>query len=337
MAEVTTFPPPVDDPGAWTAEDLAGDESWIQTLPKDTRSEIYAALEDAARRQVTWDALAPGDLQLPHLDASMARAANDVERGFGMALLRGLDTSALSEAQLRILLTYASLHLGTPRPQSAAGELMTVMADQGAEYASDPEARGYQSSDEMQPHTDGCDVLAVLCVRQAQEGGSNYFASSLAIYNELRRAHPELLDGLFRGFHYNLRDGAQRGDRADVTEVPIPVFFERDGVLSCFFNRKSIEGAVAKLAQPLSERDKEALLMIDRLAQEDRFRFDLRLEAGDLLFVNNLTTLHSRRGFRDGADPDRKRAILRMWLTSHRPRPLPEPYHSALRQGFGKR
>ena len=50
----------------------------------------------------------------------------------------------------------------------------------------------------------------------------------------------------------------------------------------------------------------------------------MRLEAGDMQFVHNHTLLHDRTAFEDWAEPERKRHLLRLWLSSPEARPLPE-------------
>jgi hypothetical protein len=46
------------------------------------------------------------------------------------------------------------------------------------------------------------------------------------------------------------------------------------------------------------------------------------LELGDIQFINNYTTLHSRTGFVDGPEPHQKRHMLRLWLKLPKPWPL---------------
>ena len=45
------------------------------------------------------------------------------------------------------------------------------------------------------------------------------------------------------------------------------------------------------------------------------------LEPGEAVVMNNLTTLHARTAFENGADLADKRLLLRLWMVSHIPRP----------------
>jgi hypothetical protein len=62
------------------------------------------------------------------------------------------------------------LHLGTPVPQNVQGELLTDVRDVGAD-PTDPSARLYKTRAEQDFHTDGANVIGLLCLRTAKRGG----------------------------------------------------------------------------------------------------------------------------------------------------------------------
>jgi hypothetical protein len=49
-------------------------------------------------------------------------------------------------------------------------------------------------------------------------------------------------------------------------------------------------------------------------------------EPGDMQFVHNHPMLHDRMGFEDWPESERRRHLLRLWLSSPRARPLPPVY-----------
>jgi hypothetical protein len=62
----------------------------------------------------------------------------------------------------------------------------------------------------------------------------------------------------------------------------------------------------------------------------------MELEVGDIQFLNNYVTLHSRTPFEDFDEPDRKRHLLRLWLSIPGSQPLPaqwEEYYGDVRSG----
>ena len=68
------------------------------------------------------------------------------------------------------------LHLGSPVPQNFDGELVTDIRDVGAD-PDDPSTRLYKTRAEQDFHTDGADVIGLLCVRGARRGGESRAAS----------------------------------------------------------------------------------------------------------------------------------------------------------------
>ena len=65
----------------------------------------------------------------------------------------------------------------------------------------------------------------------------------------------------------------------------------------------------------MSELQREALDFIERLAESPEFHVTFRQRPGDMLFLNNFVTLHRRAEFVDHLDPERKRHLLRIWLS----------------------
>ncbi|MYG27335.1 MAG: TauD/TfdA family dioxygenase, partial [Boseongicola sp. SB0677_bin_26] len=67
----------------------------------------------------------------------------------------------------------------------------------------------------------------------------------------------------------------------------------------------------------------EALDMFDRLANDRDLHLSMRLRPGDMQFVYNHGLLHDRTGFLDWPEPQRRRHLLRLWLSVPGDRPLP--------------
>jgi alpha-ketoglutarate-dependent taurine dioxygenase len=72
----------------------------------------------------------------------------------------------------------------------------------------------------------------------------------------------------------------------------------------------------------LTTFEKASLDFLDEQTRRADLRLDMDLEPGDIQFINNYTTLHSRTEFMDGALPHQKRHMLRLWLKFPMPWPL---------------
>lgn len=73
---------------------------------------------------------------------------------------------------------------------------------------------------------------------------------------------------------------------------------------------------------PLPEVQREAILLVNELANEERFHFGMMFEPGDIQLLNNHVTYHARTEFDDYLEEDRKRHLLRMWLSMPNTRTL---------------
>lgn len=321
---------PVRDSADWTPADL-GDRDWIETWTGEECAELNAVAAAIAH----WPDAGAAVVDAPLASAHLHRLAQQLETGPGLALVRGAPTANWTEEQAKAVTLWMGWQLGAPRGQNADGALLSAVRDVGASYARDPEARGYMSSDELQPHTDGCDVTGLMCLKRAKQGGETRIASSIAIYNHICETEPHLIAPLARGFPFYVRDADGKGGR--LLPAPLPVYFEEQGVLSSCFNSKSVEVAVEKRGAELSAIERNALERVRSLAQDPAFCIDVALRPGDLLLFSNWTTFHSRRAFVDHDDPAQRRCLIRLWVHSRIERPLPAWMAKAARSGLGAR
>ena len=158
-------------------------------------------------------------------------------------------------------------------------------------------------------HTDSAEIVGLLCVRDAKEGGLSIYSSSLKVHEIIAREHPEYLAVLERGFRCDRR-GEEAPEDDPVTPYRVPVFSTRDGVLSCRFVRGVIDKGAERLGETLSTLEQEALACFEEVAQRDDLRFEVMLRPGEASFINNYEILHARTGFVDRDDPAKKAAAV---------------------------
>jgi hypothetical protein len=174
-------------------------------------------------------------------------------------------------------------------------------------------------------HTDRCDVVGLLCARQARAGGISKLASSVAVHNEMIRRRPDLATLLYRDIHRS-RFG-EEADRHDVVYA-LPIFGVRDGKFTSHYSLTFIEVAqMVPGVPPLTAAQQEAIELLMTLA--DELSFAMHFEAGDMQLVNNHVIYHARTAFEDDADGGRVRLLYRLWLSMPNSRALP-PGHEVL-------
>jgi hypothetical protein len=238
-------------------------------------------------------------------------------------VLRGLNISNYSQKFTAAIFCGLGSHIGRARSQNSDGHILGHVRDVGAD-ANDPNSRIYQTCDRQTFHTDSADVVGLVCVRKAKEGGRSLLVSAETIYNRMKAERPDLLEKLFDPIATDRRGEIPEGEKPF---MEIPVLSWNQGYLSVFYQRQYIESAQRfSEAMELTPKHIEALDMFDALANDPNLYFSMQLEPGDMQWVYNHSQLHDRAGFLDWPDPTKRRHLMRLWLSMPDDRPLPEYY-----------
>jgi hypothetical protein len=297
----------VTGPSAWTGAKARGDKDWVVRLTDDHVRELQRLNDNPKNTAAT--SLREDDL--PALRAVMKQAHSDLTKGRGFVLIKGFPVDKFNMEEIERLYLGLGRLLGTPISQNSYGDLLTHVRDEGKKYQTTTDlkgARGYRSNEALLFHTDLGDVVGLLCIQKAVEGGRSSISSSMTVFNEAIRHHPEYIPVYFNGFPLlNLEEGG------DQKEYRIPIYSEQDGIISCAIRRNTIE--TAKLnGVKFTDLELKALSFLDQTAAREDIRFDMDLEPGDIQLINNYITLHSRTHFTDGDTPQLKRDLIRLWL-----------------------
>lgn len=322
------IPGPIDSPADWRGPDLARRTDWICRLTAGDRAEIAAGLEHALARNRPFADMTAADLPLPTFAQRLLHARDVLETGCGIFLFRGFPVADRSVDDLRRLYWGIGRHVGTAVSQSKRGDMLGDVRDIGTDV-SGREGRGYTSNAELEFHTDSADVSALFFLRTARAGGLSRFVSSVAIHNEIARRNPEFLEVLYRPYIWSRQGQERAGEAAWYGQ---PIYGVAQGRFASRYIRTHILSARKHHgAPPLTDIQREALQAIDRLAGDPAFCLDMMLEPGDMAFLNSHTTYHARTEFEDHPEPERKRHLLRLWLSVPNSRPLPEGWSEIYR------
>lgn len=322
MTRTTDLPPNrIERSSAWIGEDMSKNPNlWKQTL---SSSEI-TELEQAAKRfKNTITNIADISIEsfpLPRLGKKLGELRRTLTHGIGFQLIRGLPVQNYSVETAAAIFCGIGAHLGAARSQNAMGHILGHVRDIGAD-SGDTKARIYQTSDRQTFHTDSADIVGLLCLKTACEGGKSLLVSTETIYNEMNKARPDLVPLLFEPIATDRRGEIPEGEKP---YFEIPVLSWHQGYLTGMYQRQYIDSA-QRFAQAmrLTEKHVEALDLFDQLANDPRLHLSMQLEVGDLQFVYNHALLHDRTGFMDWPEPERKRHLLRLWISAPNDRPLP--------------
>jgi glycerol uptake facilitator-like aquaporin len=312
---MTSLPRTLSTEAAWIGPDMAARRNWIHELTRAEIDELDSAVARARASGKPLAQLSRADFPLDGLARSAERWLDVLDGGRGFVLVRGVPVERYGEEDASLAYWGLGLHLGIAVSQNAAGDLLGHVRDAGVERR-DPTLRLYRTRERLGFHTDGSDIVGLLCLRPAKSGGTSRIASSAAIYNEILRRRPDLASTLHEPFPFD-RNGEERPGEPPFFSLPI--CRETDGRLRTFYIGWYIRDSQRHPQAPrLTRAQHEVIDLIDQIAADPRIHLDMDFRAGDIQWLENAAILHARTEFEDHAEPERKRHLLRLWLTSRR-------------------
>ena len=198
----------------------------------------------------------------PALDADLAAVLERIKTGPGLMIMRGFPVDKYDAERMQAVYWGIGTHFGVGVSQSADGDYLGHVTNVAKA------SRGYTTDRELHLHTNSAEIVGLLCLRDAKEGGLSIYSSSLKVHEIIEREHPEYLPVLERGFRCDRR-GEEAPEDDPVTPYRVPVFSTRDGLLSCRFVRGVIDKGAERLGEKLSTLEQEALACFEEVAQRD--------------------------------------------------------------------
>lgn len=307
-------PEPLERYAEWRASDVTEPSAWTMTLTADDLGELDQALAHA--REATTDVLAvtAADFPLPTLAPRLQDFARGLIDGCGFGRIGTLDVDRLSPEDASWIYWGIGMHLGDPWPQNAKGHLLGDVRDQG-KAPDDPTARGNEiGGHPLTFHSDGSDLVGLLCLDSGVSGGESLVANALFAHNELVRTRPDLAAVLYEPLPYDFR-GEQADDGRPFYEVP--AFTRHGDRLFIRYIRPFIDASQRHDSAPrLTDEQRDAMDAYDALVEDPENRVEMLLRPGEMQFVNNYHVLHGRRRYVDDPSTGSVRWLKRLWLAT---------------------
>jgi hypothetical protein len=297
----------VRDPMAWVGSDFSSDDDLVYHLSPATVAgleEIIVRVRDMPR-----DSIGREHVGHPDVDGAAREVYEELIRGRGLVVVRGLPVAEHTIDENERLFWCWLSHFGELLSNNSFGHRMVRVQQEVLPGGVQP-ARGTKSAAELAMHNDSSDLFSLLWIHQAEQGGESQFSSGPAAHNTILATRPDILPILYRGFPHHRRS-EQPDHQPDVTPYDVPIFSNVDGRIAINFTYSSILPALHVLGRELTPEEDEALEILRRVLVEQQV--ELRMQPGDASMANNYAMCHSRSDFVDGADPERRRLVLRAW------------------------
>jgi hypothetical protein len=308
----STTPTAFANAAAWTGREMSKSEDWIYRLNDAEIAASLRAAEAVRSLKATATSLDRDAVELGALGEAARRWRDVLHRGRGFVLVRGLPVDGMSETEAAALYWLLGQQLGSPVPQNFAGEVLTDIRDTGAD-PDDPSTRLYKTKAEQDFHTDGADIIGLLCLKTSKSGGQSRIVSSVTVYNEVLRRRPEVAPLLFENFYWHYFE----------PQMPAPVHFARPicAVRGSSLNTAFIPWYIRRAQEladvpPMTPEQQAAIETMEQTANDPSLYLDMDFQPGDIQWLKNAVILHKRTAYEDWGEPEKKRHLLRLWLAA---------------------
>ena len=302
----------IEHPSAWRGCELPPlDEMAYQLVPPEV-DEVCSAVSSAVAMQKPCGELTASDFPLPRLASRIREWRHQLADGLGFQVVRGIPVERWSPAEAQVFFWCFGLHVGRPGAQNPDGDLLGHVIDTG-DSRQDDSVRLYKTSANIDYHCDAADVVGLLCLHKAREGGHSRIVSSVSVFNELLRRRPDLAARLFQPLLLDIRD---REVNSAGSSLPVQPCCYAGGSLRTFYHADYFRSVVRHAdVPPLSAHTQELLDTYESIALEPGMCLDMDLQPGDIQLLSNHSIVHARTGYVDFDDLDRRRHLLRLWLS----------------------
>ena len=305
-------PAPLAGPSCWTGEVMAHGD-WFRQLDTAELDALQSMVGEARTRvgddPTTLLNMTARDFSVGAFAKVLAEVEYDLCHGKGFSVIRALPVQQWSPIETMIAYWGIGCQLGVPLPNNADGDMIGHVVDLGADYQQ-ANIRGYDTNAKLSYHVDQCDIVGLLCRQPARSGGVSKLVSTAAVHNEILARNRELLAVLKEPFVFSWMGEQQPGCEP---WYKAPIFDFVDGSFNCSAGINHIrKGHLLPGISPLSKIQVAALELFEQVSEEIEFSMDFM--PGDIQFLNNGLVAHTRTGFEDWPEKERRRHLLRIWL-----------------------
>lgn len=325
MTSVKTMEPIVG-PASWRGDEIADDPSWIYHLSEAELDELEMEGKRFLREDPDLESVTAEEYPLPLCTKGISELGHELDAGRGFVLTRGLRVDEYSDELSAAIFFLMGLHLGTPMRQNQLGDVIDHIRATTDKTRDDPTALSSRIRSKLDYHSDSSDVVALMCLHPAKEGGASSLVSGIALYNEVLRERPDLVSLLFEKWHW---DWYKQDHDAPANTYDSPICAIEDGVFSIYGGSRILYSAQDYPEVPrLTEQQIEVLELLDEIALRPGVALHMDFQRGDIQWLLNYSAMHARTDFVDHPDPRRRRHLMRLWLRRDSDRPVPS--------GFGR-
>jgi hypothetical protein len=259
---------------------------------------------------------------LPNLSKRLHEVRDDLLNGKGFILFKKFPANDWSNHKNAVAYMGLGTYLGYFVSQNGRGHVLGHVKDTGDDASQIDKVRIYRTTARQFFHADDGDLVGLLCLHRAQEGGESDLVSMHHVWNVLQAEHPDVAELLTKPIWYfdrkgEVSEGQDPYIKAAVYYLERKVDGKEQRVYSKwdpYFIRSLWRFWDAGTLPKLSEEQLRAMEILENTCQ--RLALHMILEVGDIQFLSNQHVLHARTAYKDFAPPAPRRHLMRLWLST---------------------
>lgn len=300
----------------WPEHEISQSD-WNLDISDAARRELIETGNTLARNPLPTTYLSPSYFELPECRQLAARIRSIIDDGARFVLIDRLPLEEVGPEVAVQLYWLLSCMVARPVAQKLDGTLLYHVQDKGKAPTPGSGVRPADTNYEQLPHTDNAfnttapEVVGLLCLKDAREGGLSRCLSFLAVHNRLLREAPEYLARLYQPFPHD-RQREFWSDQPPIVEHA--VFNYEDGKLVVRFSPHQIRSGYQMLGREMDDLTCHALATVEKICGDPSMWVEFDMDPGQIQYVNNLEAGHARSKFEDFEKPEDRRHMVRIWL-----------------------
>ncbi|GAE00054.1 taurine catabolism dioxygenase TauD, TfdA family protein [Paecilomyces variotii No. 5] len=314
------FPKEITGPTVWEAEDYKNNpEKWTHRFSAEEIEELSTAADNFLASKTPLTGISKSNFILPKLSSFLIKLRADILDGKGFILFKGFPVEKWGNHKSAVAYMGLGTYLGYFVSQNSRGHVLGHVKDLGEDSSQIDKVRIYRTNARQFFHADDSDIVGLLCITRALEGGESDIVSSHHVYNTLMKERPDVLKTLTEPIWYFDRKGEISKGQEEWIKTSV-VYLERGDNARVYtkwdpyYVRSLTRFSDAGIIPPLSKAQLEALEVLE--ATCNRLSLHMILEVGDIQFLSNAHVLHARTSYIDHPPPAPRRHLMRLWLAT---------------------
>ncbi|KAE8163559.1 hypothetical protein BDV40DRAFT_135065 [Aspergillus tamarii] len=314
------FPKEISGPTVWKAEEYRdAPEKWTHRFTPEEIAELSATADQFLANKIPLTGISKSNFPLPNLSKRLVELRADLIDGKGFILFKGFPVQEWGNHKSAVAYMGLGTYLGYFVSQNSRGHVLGHVKDLGEDPTQIDSVRIYRTNARQFFHADDSDIVGLLCIARALEGGESDIASSHHVYNTLAKERPDVLKTLTEPIWYFDRKGETSKGQEEYIRTSV-MYLERGENARVYtkwdpyYVRSLSRFSEAGIVPPLSAAQVEALEVLE--ATCNRLSLHMILEVGDIQFLANSHVLHARTAYTDHAPPTPRRHLMRLWLAT---------------------